>query len=302
MIISKEDRVNFYYGDTEYQSIEPEIPRVVKHDVCFASHQDYSALKEGYVKDVNRYLSLRKTKTPLWFKCGDCFYSGNPAYPVFVKTRNPHKGVGVICNLNSPRHWTSVYEIFGSVIGGCILKKKYEINWNLKIGTPIWRGRPTGLKKKYSRGHFVEEYYSKYDVGFIQIPDNLKHLRKYNKAELSIEQMMKHKYIICIEGNDKSSAVNWVLASNSVPIMRKPLVHSWLCEPWLKPNVHYVEVKEDFSNLEEKVEWCRENDGLCREIAENGKKFMLENFKKETEKEIETLLVHKVQEKLNNSC
>ena len=293
MIIPKEDRLNFYYGNTEYQSIEPEMPKVVKHDICFASHQDYSALKKSYIRDVNRYLSLRKTKTSLWFQCGDCCYHQN-FYPVFVKTRNPYVNTsnGVICNLNSWRHWGVVDEVL-----------RVNIPWDVKKASPIWRGSTTGIKKKYNREHLVRDYFDKYDFGFNNITGkkNL-HLGKYKKYPLSIIQMLEYKYVVVIEGNDKASGLNWAVASDSVPIMRKPLVHSWLCEPWLKPNVHYVEVNEDFSNLEEKITWCRENDELCQKIADNGKRFMFENFNKEREKEIETLLVHKVEEKLNNSC
>jgi hypothetical protein len=41
--------------------------------------------------------------------------------------------------------------------------------------------------------------------------------------------------------------------------------------PLLRPYVDHVPVKADFSDLREKIEWCRENDDKCREIAENAK-------------------------------
>jgi len=43
--------------------------------------------------------------------------------------------------------------------------------------------------------------------------------------------------------------------------------------PLLKPYHDHVPVKEDLSDLEEKIHWCREHDDECRQIAENAKKF-----------------------------
>ena len=101
------------------------------------------------------------------------------------------------------------------------------------------------------------------------------------KQRLSVPQQLGYKYIVCISGNDRASNTNWVVASNSVPIFAKPRFHSWVCEPWLKPNVHYVEVKEDFSDFPEKIEWCQAHDKECEEIDRNGKELMEQNFTKE---------------------
>jgi len=35
------------------------------------------------------------------------------------------------------------------------------------------------------------------------------------------------------------------------------------------PLPDHVEVKEDLSDLEDKIRWCRENDEMCRVIAGN---------------------------------
>jgi Tfp pilus assembly major pilin PilA len=39
--------------------------------------------------------------------------------------------------------------------------------------------------------------------------------------------------------------------------------------PLLQPYVDHVPVKEDLSDLEEKIRWCRQNDDKCRDIAAN---------------------------------
>jgi hypothetical protein len=41
--------------------------------------------------------------------------------------------------------------------------------------------------------------------------------------------------------------------------------------PLLRPHWDYVPVKSDLSDLREKIEWCRNNDIKCREIAKNAR-------------------------------
>ena len=49
-------------------------------------------------------------------------------------------------------------------------------------------------------------------------------------------------------------------------------------ENQLKPNVHYVEVSNDWGDLDEKVEWCNNNQDSCLEIINNAQAYM-ERFK-----------------------
>ena len=108
---------------------------------------------------------------------------------------------------------------------------------------------------------------------------------------MTIPDLLKYKYLPVVYGNDKSSSLGWVMASNSVPIMPVPRYHSWMCESFLEPGVHYVEVKRDFSDMIEKIEWCKQNDAECKKIAENGKQFMLQFMNTTQEQYIELQVV-----------
>ena len=44
----------------------------------------------------------------------------------------------------------------------------------------------------------------------------------------------------------------------------------------LDPGVHYLKCKDDWSDLVEKVEWCKANREKCRKIGENAKRLFLE--------------------------
>jgi hypothetical protein len=85
---------------------------------------------------------------------------------------------------------------------------------------------------------------------------------------------MGYKYLISAEGNDKDSGLNWKLRANSVVLMPKPVSQSWLMEPFLKPFLHYVPLRDDFSDLGAKLDWCRANEHICQRIIEHAHRFM----------------------------
>ena len=71
------------------------------------------------------------------------------------------------------------------------------------------------------------------------------------RKKVSIDYHLKHKFILCIEGNDVASNLKWVMSSNSVAVMPKPKFESWFMEGKLIPDHHYIQIKEDYSDLEE---------------------------------------------------
>ena len=82
-----------------------------------------------------------------------------------------------------------------------------------------------------------------------------------------------------LEGNDVSSSLKWLLLSNSCPFMPAPTKETWLMEGLLRPFVHFVPLEFDDKtrrwDLEEKLAFCIENEAKCRQIARNGKRWML---------------------------
>lgn len=263
-MISFQDRLDYYIGNFNYNTDYPEPPTKVGHDIIFRSDQDYSGLKSTYLVDIDRYKSY--TNKNFWLCCGD-HAQRRHEFKFGVKTRDSTvNSKGVILNLNTPRHWMFVAPVF-----------RVDDQWSNKNNTIIWRGSCTGIEyddRNYTRLDFVKQYQEKYDVGFMEKHQGV----EFYKQPISVDTQLKYKYLPVIDGNDKSSALNWVLASNSVPIMPKPRFHSWLCEPWLQPYVHYVPVEYDFSNLESQIEWCKEHDEECKQIARNGRAFLIDNF------------------------
>jgi glycosyltransferase involved in cell wall biosynthesis len=40
--------------------------------------------------------------------------------------------------------------------------------------------------------------------------------------------------------------------------------------PW----IHYIPIDNDFKNLNERIQWCIDNDEKCKKISENALKFV----------------------------
>ncbi len=191
----------------------------------------------------------------------------NEGLPALVKTRyiNDEKA-GILCPLEYTRHWGEI-------------KQLKDIPWENKKNECVWRGATTGNKRVV----FYHLYKTKYNVG---ISMECQGQKVEVTSSLSIDEMLTYKYIISIPGNDKDSGLNWKLASNSVVIMAPPTIESWLMEGLLKPYVHYVPLKEDYSNLDEIIEWCQTHDTECMKINKRAKLFMKQFEDFEVEKEL----------------
>jgi hypothetical protein len=125
--------------------------------------------------------------------------------------------------------------------------------WATKIRKAVWRGSTTSNKSLYGqldlletpRGRLVNSSIgnSFIDSGFNKLVGKHKgtsmQRQKLLKDSIPMEQMMKYKAIIDIDGNNWSSRFNFLLCFNSVIIKISPdFVESTFHE--LVPGVHYV--------------------------------------------------------------
>jgi hypothetical protein len=70
-----------------------------------------------------------------------------------------------------------------------------------------------------------------------------------------MQEQLESRYIISIEGRDVATNLKWIMASNSLCLMPRPQMETWFMEGTLIPDVHYVELTSEFSNLDEKIEF-----------------------------------------------
>lgn len=93
---------------------------------------------------------------------------------------------------------------------------------------------------------------------------------KSNK--LSLQEQSDYKYILTLEGHVAAYRLSYELSTQSVILLADSKWKMWYYQ-FLKPYEHYVPVSENLNNLIEQIEWCRNNDSKCKEIAKNAKKF-----------------------------
>jgi hypothetical protein len=72
--------------------------------------------------------------------------------------------------------------------------------------------------------------------------------------------------------------------------MPKPKYETWFMEGTLTAGIHYVEIADDFSNLEEQIRYYLEREGEAQEIINNANAFV----KQFQNKDLEDYLCFKV--------
>ena len=210
------------------------------------------------------------------------------AVPTLSKARRIlDPGASALAPLDHYRHFASVESAINS-----------DVEWKTKNSTLVWRGMPTGPKpglahrKEQSREWIIDLYRRNkgskiIDVGFTATarlsPQLSENWRGSVKAPLTMEEQLKSKYLLSLEGNDVASGLKWMLSSNSVVLMPEPSIESWFCESLLRPWVHYIPVSPDLSDVEDRVDWCKSNDAEAESIAKRGSRFAHSFLNPETE-------------------
>ena len=96
--------------------------------------------------------------------------------------------------------------------------------------------------------------------------------------KMTLRQHLDYKFILSLEGNDVASNLKWVMSSNSLAVMPRPTCETWFMEGRLIPNYHYVEIKPDSSDLEERLNYYIAHPQEAEEIIRHAHEYV-EQFK-----------------------
>ena len=274
----KNEQIEYKDIFNEKETISYNKIQLINNDILF--HDNYDNQIRYYVNDLRNYFNNSEIKNfNIYIAFGDinvkmkkyCFTKSRPIDLI--------NNFNILLNLNTPRHWKDLDDV-----------KKYDIPFDKKNNKIIWRGTSTGNK----RVNFVEKYQNHQnediDIKFSNLCQNVID-NNYILSKLSIKEQLQSKFLISIEGNDVATNLKWILYSNSVVIMPKPTVCSWIMEDKLISGTHYIEIKSDYSNLEEKYKWCLNNLEECKKIAENGKKYIEQFLNQENEIKITNKII-----------
>lgn len=108
--------------------------------------------------------------------------------------------------------------------------------------------------------------------------------------KMTIRDHLRYKFIMAIEGNDVASNLKWVMSSNSIAVMPRPTCETWFMEGTLKPDYHYIEVREDFSDLEEKLRYYIAHPAEAEAIVAHAHEYVAQ-FRDERRELLISLLV-----------
>ena len=92
---------------------------------------------------------------------------------------------------------------------------------------------------------------------------------------------LTYKYLVDVDGNSCSfERCFWLLLSNSLVIKQQSPNIQWYYGA-LEPYKHYLPIKQDLTDLKEKIEWARQHDDEAQKIAMQASQFVEENLSNE---------------------
>lgn len=172
--------------------------------------------------------------------------------------------------------------------------RRYDISWHDKRDAAVFRGLLTGLDydvdasdeencHKLIRCRLVYETAdseivdAKLTSTFNKLPEKF-HGVHLTGAHLLKEELLAYKGIITLEGNDVSSGLKWAMVSKSVVLMPPPRFTSWSMEELLEPWVHYIPLRTDLSDVEEKTRWMLDHQAEAQRISHRATLWVLDLY------------------------
>ena len=204
------------------------------------------------------------------FEFGDVTHV--PEKPSIVKSRpiSDDNQNSVLLKLDKPRHFVFI---------------ENDIPFTEKSDKMIGRG---AIFQEH-RVRFFEQYFNHPLCDLGQTNDFGNH-PEWMKPKIKIDDHLNYKFILCLQGNDVASNLKWVMSSNSLAVMPKPTIETWFMEGTLKGGEHYVEIADDYSNLEEVLDYYIAHPKEAEAITENAHRY-IERFRNKDKEDLLSLLV-----------
>jgi hypothetical protein len=93
-----------------------------------------------------------------------------------------------------------------------------------------------------------------------------------------------------------------VMSSQSIAVMPKPKYETWFMEGLLVADVHYIIIKDDYTDLEQRLNYYIKNQDKAQQIIENANAYVQQFRNQENETLISLLTLKKYFEKTNQTC
>jgi hypothetical protein len=252
-----DNRANLHFGYLEY--LGP------------IGRYTFSLFHKAYYFDARRYTRWFPPTLRWGYLPGDVYFT--PPYPMIVKSRllADNKN-SVVMKLDSFRHFMFVDD---------------AIPFAQKADRAIFRGK---VRKSRSRADFLHRFFGHplVDCGVVGRDEGV--LDEWLTPKMTIRAHLRYKFIMALEGNDVASNLKWVMSSNSVAVMPPPTCESWFMEGTLIPNYHYIAIRPDFSDLEERLHYYIEHPDEAQQIVEHAHEYVAQ-FRDRRREDLISLLV-----------
>lgn len=177
---------------------------------------------------------------------------------------------------------------------------KLELSWSNKIDKAIFMGKATGCgttietNMRLKAAHLSKKHPEHLKVGITKWNSRIK--KKMNEPlkiikpqdfdfklskPITRNEISKYKYCLVIDGHVSPFRLTFEMSYKSTLLIVESEYYIWISK-LLKPYVHFVPIKSDLTDLIEKINWCKNNDDKCKEIASNAFKFYEEYCSKES--------------------
>ncbi|CAG9853708.1 unnamed protein product [Phyllotreta striolata] len=153
-----------------------------------------------------------------------------------------------------------------------------NIEWENRIPRLFWRGRDSNKYRleliKIARNN--PDLFNASLTNFFFYKDEEEIYGP--KAEyVSFFKFFDYKYQLGIDGTVAAYRMPYLLAGGSVLFKPASKYYEYFYKD-LKPYVHYIPVKEDISDIVEKIKWAIDHDEEAKAIAENSRRFINEHL------------------------
>ena len=181
-----------------------------------------------------------------------------PDCPCIVKSRpiSPNNQNSVLLNMDKVRHFVFVND---------------SIPWQDKQPKAVFRGKVVGKKERmqFMRMYFGSDICDCGDVSRIPMLP-----KEWQKSKMPIQDHLRYRYIMALEGNDVASNLKWIMSSNSIAVMPPPTCETWFMEGTLRPNYHYIECRPDFSDLSERIAYYNAHPTEAETIIQHAHEYV----------------------------
>lgn len=169
-----------------------------------------------------------------------------------------------------------------------------KILFTEKADRVIFRG---SVKSSEQRRRFIETFRGNPRIDTADTRSGHSAQETGTAKQITLYAHLDSKFIMTFEGNDIASNIRWVMSTNSIAVMPRPRNESWFMEGRLRPGYHYIEVRDDYSDLEEKIDYYIAHPEQAQQIIDQANDFARQFYDSRRERFISLLVMKKYFEK-----